>query len=122
MTELQAICNRKCYNGFCDVICLIQHCFCSDRMCPLAASLAIGAGFNPIHLLLQLVWQKASISSAIPSTTPPMAISIFFKLAVSILNMFQDRNYIRYTKACHFNYHWSNFDRFSLNSNEGKRL
>jgi sodium-dependent dicarboxylate transporter 2/3/5 len=41
--------------------------------CPIAASLAIGAGFNPIPPIIAAAL-GASISSAIPSTTPPMAI------------------------------------------------
>ena len=56
-------------------------------MCPLAASLAIGAGFNPIPPIIA-AGLAASISSAIPSTTPPMAI-VYSSKAVSILNMFK---------------------------------
>jgi solute carrier family 13 (sodium-dependent dicarboxylate transporter), member 2/3/5 len=56
-------------------------------MCPVAASLAIGAGFNPIPPIIA-AGLAASISSAIPSTTPPMAI-IYSSRAVSILNMFK---------------------------------
>lgn len=56
-------------------------------MCPLAASLAIGAGFNPIPPIIA-AGLAASISSAIPSTTPPMAI-VYSSEAVSILNMFK---------------------------------
>src|SRR5918994_4409374 len=55
--------------------------------CPIAASLAIGAGFNPIPSIIAAAL-GASISSAIPSTTPPMAI-IYSSRAVSILNMFK---------------------------------
>ena len=55
--------------------------------CPIAASLAIGAGFNPIPPIIA-AGLGASISSAIPSTTPPMAI-IYSSRAVSILNMFK---------------------------------
>ena len=55
--------------------------------CPIAASLAIGAGFNPIPPIIA-AGLGASISSAIPSTTPPMAI-IYSSGAVSILNMFK---------------------------------
>jgi sodium-dependent dicarboxylate transporter 2/3/5 len=55
--------------------------------CPIAASLAIGAGFNPIPPIIAAAL-GASISSAIPSTTPPMAI-IYSSRAVSILNMFK---------------------------------
>jgi len=56
-------------------------------MCPIAASLAVGAGFNPIPPIIA-AGLAASISSAIPSTTPPMAI-IYSSNAVSILNMFK---------------------------------
>jgi sodium-dependent dicarboxylate transporter 2/3/5 len=55
--------------------------------CPIAASLAIGAGFNPIPPIIA-AGLGASISSAIPSTTPPMAI-IYSSRGVSILNMFK---------------------------------
>jgi len=56
-------------------------------MCPVAASLAVGAGLNPIPPIIA-AGLAASISSAIPSTTPPMAIIYSSKL-VSILNMFK---------------------------------
>jgi sodium-dependent dicarboxylate transporter 2/3/5 len=56
-------------------------------MCPLAASLAIGAGFNPIPPIISASL-AASISSAIPSTTPPMAIVSSSKVD-SILSMFK---------------------------------
>jgi sodium-dependent dicarboxylate transporter 2/3/5 len=56
-------------------------------MCPIAASLAIGAGFSPIPPIIA-AGLAASISSAIPSTTPPMAI-IYSSRAVSIANMFK---------------------------------
>ena len=56
-------------------------------MCPVAASLAVGAGFNPIPPIIAAAL-AASISSAIPSTTPPMAI-IYSSRLVSILNMFK---------------------------------
>jgi solute carrier family 13 (sodium-dependent dicarboxylate transporter), member 2/3/5 len=56
-------------------------------MCPIAASLAIGAGFSPIPPIIA-AGLAASISSAIPSTTPPMAI-IYSSRAVSIVNMFK---------------------------------
>jgi solute carrier family 13 (sodium-dependent dicarboxylate transporter), member 2/3/5 len=56
-------------------------------VCPIAASLAIGGGFNPIPPIIA-AGLGASISSAIPSTTPPMAI-IYSSRAVSILNMFK---------------------------------
>ena len=55
--------------------------------CPIAASLAIGAGFSPIPPIIA-AGLGASISSAIPSTTPPMAI-IYSSRMVSILNMFK---------------------------------
>ena len=55
--------------------------------CPIAASLAIGAGFNPIPPIIA-AGLGASISSAIPSTTPPMAI-IYSSRVVSILSMFK---------------------------------
>jgi sodium-dependent dicarboxylate transporter 2/3/5 len=55
--------------------------------CPIAASLAIGAGFSPIPPIIA-AGLGASISSAIPSTTPPMAI-IYSSRVVSILNMFK---------------------------------
>jgi solute carrier family 13 (sodium-dependent dicarboxylate transporter), member 2/3/5 len=55
--------------------------------CPIAASLAIGAAFNPIPPIIA-AGLGASISSAIPSTTPPMAI-IYSSRGVSILNMFK---------------------------------
>ena len=54
-------------------------------MCPIAASLAVGAGFNPIPPIIA-AGLAASISSAIPSSTPPMAI-IYSSRAVSILTM-----------------------------------
>jgi sodium-dependent dicarboxylate transporter 2/3/5 len=41
--------------------------------CPLAATLAIGAGVNPLPPILAAAL-AASISTALPSTTPPMAI------------------------------------------------
>lgn len=41
--------------------------------CPIAATLALGAGLNPIPPILA-AGIAASISSALPSTTPPMAI------------------------------------------------
>jgi solute carrier family 13 (sodium-dependent dicarboxylate transporter), member 2/3/5 len=55
--------------------------------CPIAASLAMGAGFSPIPPIIA-AGLGASISSAIPSTTPPMAI-IYSSRMVSILNMFK---------------------------------
>lgn len=56
-------------------------------MCPIAASLAVGAGFNPIPPIIA-AGLAASISSAIPSSTPPMAI-IYSSKVVSILNIFK---------------------------------
>ena len=41
--------------------------------CPLAAALAQGAGVNPIPPVITAAL-ASSISSALPSTTPPMAI------------------------------------------------
>lgn len=55
--------------------------------CPIAASLAIGAGFNPIPPIIAAAL-GASISSAIPSATPPMAI-VYSSKAISMLNMFK---------------------------------
>ncbi len=56
-------------------------------VCPIAASLAIGAGFSPIPSIIA-AGLGASISSALPSTTPPMAI-VYSSKAVTILNMFK---------------------------------
>jgi sodium-dependent dicarboxylate transporter 2/3/5 len=56
-------------------------------VCPLAATLAIGAGLNPIPPILAAAL-ACSISSSIPSTTPPMAI-IFSSRKVKISNMFK---------------------------------
>jgi sodium-dependent dicarboxylate transporter 2/3/5 len=53
--------------------------------CPIAATLAIGAGINPIPPILAAAL-ACSISSAIPSTTPPMAI-VYSSKAVSISRM-----------------------------------
>ena len=55
--------------------------------CPIAATLAIGAGFNPIPPIIA-AGLGASISSAIPSATPPMAIA-YSSRKVTILNMFK---------------------------------
>jgi len=41
--------------------------------CPIAASLALGAGVNPIGPIIGAAL-ACSIPTAIPSTTPPMAI------------------------------------------------
>jgi solute carrier family 13 (sodium-dependent dicarboxylate transporter), member 2/3/5 len=41
--------------------------------CPLSATLAIGAGVNPLPPVIAAAL-AASISTALPSTTPPMAI------------------------------------------------
>jgi sodium-dependent dicarboxylate transporter 2/3/5 len=56
-------------------------------VCPLAATLAIGAGLNPIPPILAAAL-ASSISSSIPSTTPPMAI-IYSSKKVKISNMFK---------------------------------
>jgi len=56
-------------------------------MCPIAASLAIDAGFNPIPPIIA-AGLAASISSVIPSSTPPMA-KIYSSRAVSISDMFK---------------------------------
>jgi sodium-dependent dicarboxylate transporter 2/3/5 len=55
--------------------------------CPIAASLAIGAGINPIPPIIAAAL-ACSISSAIPSTTPPMAI-VYSSRAVRISSMFK---------------------------------
>lgn len=55
--------------------------------CPIAAAMAIGAGINPIPPIIGAAL-ACSISSAIPSTTPPMAI-VYSSRAVSISNMFK---------------------------------
>ncbi len=55
--------------------------------CPIAATLAIGAGIDPIPPILAAAL-ASSISSAIPSTTPPMAI-IYTSRVVRISNMFK---------------------------------
>jgi solute carrier family 13 (sodium-dependent dicarboxylate transporter), member 2/3/5 len=53
--------------------------------CPIAATLAIGAGLNPIPPIIAAAL-GCSIPSAIPSTTPPMAI-IYSSRTVRIINM-----------------------------------
>jgi sodium-dependent dicarboxylate transporter 2/3/5 len=53
--------------------------------CPIAATLAIGAGLNPIPSIIAAAL-GCSIPSAIPSTTPPMAI-IYSSRTVRILSM-----------------------------------
>ena len=53
--------------------------------CPIAATIAIGAGLNPIPPIIAAAL-GCSIPSAIPSTTPPMAI-IYSSRTVRILNM-----------------------------------
>jgi sodium-dependent dicarboxylate transporter 2/3/5 len=53
--------------------------------CPIAATLAIGAGINPIPAIIAAAL-ACSISSAIPSTTPPMAI-VYSSRVVRISNM-----------------------------------
>jgi sodium-dependent dicarboxylate transporter 2/3/5 len=55
--------------------------------CPIAASLAIGAGINPIPPIIAAAL-ACSISSAIPSTTPPMAI-VYSSRVIRISNMFK---------------------------------
>jgi solute carrier family 13 (sodium-dependent dicarboxylate transporter), member 2/3/5 len=55
--------------------------------CPIAATLAIGAGVNPIPPVIA-AGLACSISSAIPSTTPPMAI-VYSSRVVRISNMFK---------------------------------
>jgi solute carrier family 13 (sodium-dependent dicarboxylate transporter), member 2/3/5 len=55
--------------------------------CPIAATLAIGAGINPIPAIIAAAL-ACSISSAIPSTTPPMAI-VYSSRVVRISNMFK---------------------------------
>jgi sodium-dependent dicarboxylate transporter 2/3/5 len=55
--------------------------------CPIAAALAIGSGVNPIPPIIAAAL-ACSISSAIPSTTPPMAIVYSSKL-IRISNMFK---------------------------------
>lgn len=79
-------------------------------MCPIVGSLAAGAGFNPIPPIIA-AGLAASISSAIPSTTPPMAI-IYSSKAVGILNMFKTG--IVSDKACNISFCWSNIHRFSI--------
>jgi solute carrier family 13 (sodium-dependent dicarboxylate transporter), member 2/3/5 len=55
--------------------------------CPIAAALAIGAGVNPIPPIIA-AGLACSVSSAIPSTTPPMAI-VYSSRVVRISNMFK---------------------------------
>jgi len=55
--------------------------------CPLAAALAKGAGVNPIPPILSAAL-ASSISSALPSTTPPMAI-VYGSGYVKLWNMFK---------------------------------
>lgn len=56
-------------------------------VCPLAATLAKGAGINPIPAIISAAL-ASSISSALPSTTPPMAI-IYASRYVKPWNMFK---------------------------------
>ncbi len=58
--------------------------------CPIAATLAIGAGFTGAEVLAPIVGAglACSISSAIPSTTPPMAI-VYSSGYVKIWSMFK---------------------------------
>jgi len=55
--------------------------------CPIAASLAIGAGVSPVGPVIAAAL-ACSISSAIPSTTPPMAI-VYSSGYVKIWSMFK---------------------------------
>jgi len=55
--------------------------------CPIAATLALGAGLNPIPPIIAAAL-ASSISSAIPSTTPPMAI-VYGSGSVKIWDMFK---------------------------------
>lgn len=56
-------------------------------VCPLAAALARGAGINPIPAVISAAL-ASSISSALPSTTPPMAI-VYASRYVKSWNMFR---------------------------------
>lgn len=56
-------------------------------VCPLAATLARGAGVNPIPAIISAAL-ASSISSALPSTTPPMAI-VYASRYVKSWNMFK---------------------------------
>ena len=58
--------------------------------CPIAATLALGAGFTGTEVLAPIVGAglACSISSAIPSTTPPMAI-VYSSGYVKIWSMFK---------------------------------
>ena len=55
--------------------------------CPIAASLSIGAGINPLPAVISAAL-AASISSALPSTTPPMAI-VYGSKYIKLWNMFK---------------------------------
>ncbi|MCD6369320.1 MAG: DASS family sodium-coupled anion symporter [Thermoproteales archaeon] len=55
--------------------------------CPLAATLARGAGINPIPAIISAAL-ASSISSALPSTTPPMAI-VYGSRYIKSWNMFK---------------------------------
>lgn len=55
--------------------------------CPLAATLAIGVGLNPIPPIIA-AGLASSISSGLPSTTPPMAM-VYSSKVVRISNMFK---------------------------------
>ena len=55
--------------------------------CPIAASLALGAGLSPVGPIVAAAL-ACSISSAIPSTTPPMAI-VYSSGYVRIWDMFR---------------------------------
>ena len=54
---------------------------------PIAASLAIGGGYNPIPAVIATAL-ACSISSALPSTTPPMAI-VYGSKHIKLWNMFK---------------------------------
>jgi sodium-dependent dicarboxylate transporter 2/3/5 len=55
--------------------------------CPIAATLALGAGISPVAPIIGAAL-ACSISSAIPSTTPPMAI-VYSSGYVRIWTMFK---------------------------------
>jgi sodium-dependent dicarboxylate transporter 2/3/5 len=55
--------------------------------CPLAATLAISVGLNPIPSIIA-AGLASSISSGLPSTTPPMAM-VYSSKVVRISNMFK---------------------------------
>ncbi|RLE98434.1 MAG: hypothetical protein DRJ63_07715 [Thermoprotei archaeon] len=55
--------------------------------CPLVAAMAVGAGINPVPPVI-IAGLAASISSALPSTTPPMAI-VYGSRYIKLWNMFK---------------------------------